>query len=357
MKRKKPEEIERETGTSAAIEDPFERARGEFGAQAVGEVALKIYQYDSETYRQAYVRQVHYDPEIHTAEWIRRECGPGSYVLRFTNLSGDKGYYSRVYHIAPDPREERAREAQRHAAALPSAVPGDAVRELLATLKEQNQLLLTAIINRAPPAPATDPTASPLLVEIVRGSQQLTQALLTAQLAARPDSSGQILSLVERVTQFVSDQHAETDGGWLGTLPRLARELLPTLKELALARQVPLPPPLASGEISPNAAEFVNTNPTDAVNQQLTGLLRTYSLRLAEFIQSGVPPERVADDILDEIPAKFWYLLDSLDPNQLLSLNPRLTPHHLYVEQVVTLLKKREGEQASEEEEGEDEAT
>lgn len=304
--------------------DPFERARAEFSASDVGELKLRVDRYEEGEQREKYLRQVNYNPEVHNNDWIRKTWGPGSYLLRFYD-STRRGW-SKVVDLAADAP-----------LATPPAPTGTAHDELFAMLREQNAVMMQALL-AGRTAPAAGGMAEGVLLKLLEGNNELNKTLLSSMLN-RGDTTATLLSTVEGITKVASELSSEQDGSWLGTIRAIAKEFMPVISQMVQARPrvAPGAPALAAGAPPPPAG------PGDMMHF-LDEVLRQYAPALLNAAQQGASAEDVADDILGEVPPKYYPMFDSLAADRILALEPRLSPYQTFVAEIVRLLKQRDFE-------------
>jgi len=319
--------------------DAFDRAKRDF-AGAPG-VRLTVYRYDDgET---AYLKRIAYDPATVDEEWIRKKWGPGTYQLRFTDEDGSR-VWSKVVQIASDVSPDAPRGG-------PGA-NGDAL--FIATIQKQNEIMLQAVLQglRAPGAPPGDQAA---LVALIQAQAAQTTAILSSALN-RPDISTTLLSVLERGMAIASEHQADAEGGWLAQVARIAKDVLPSMAEMARARAMPGPMPpgtmpvAGAGASSPPAlpagappkANGAPASPPAPAGPLLDvdELTRSYAPAILDAIGKGTAPEEVADVILGYLPPAVYDELEALTTERAIRAAPALSQHRPYVEQLVASLRE-----------------
>lgn len=318
--------------------DAFDRAKRDF-AGAPG-VKLTVYRYDDGEI--AYLKRIVYDPATVDEEWIRKKWGPGTYQLRFTDEDGSR-VWSKVVQIASDASPADA----------PRSGPGASGDALfIATIQKQNEIMLQAVLQglRAPGAPTGDQAA---LVALIQAQAAQTTAILSSALN-RPDISTTLLSVLERGMAIASEHQADAEGGWLAQVARIAKDVLPSMAEMARARAMPMPPgtmPVAGAGASsppalpagapPGAPPKANGAPAPAGPLlDVDELTRSYAPAILEAIEKGTTPDEVADVILGYLPPAVYDELEALTSERAIRAAPALSQHRPYVEQLVASLRE-----------------
>lgn len=350
--------VEEPTAHDASEElDAFDRARLEFSGAAG--VKLTIYRYDDGEV--AYLKRVQYTPETIDEEWIRKRWGAGSFQLRFVDENGAR-QWSRVIHIAADTPPSS-----------PTSSSPSSADHVLEMLRRQNEIMLQGILARAAaPASSGGGGGMEAIVALIQGMQSQNAELLRASLN-RPDISSTILTVLEKGMSIAADRQFEAEGGWLAQVARIAKEVLPTVSEIARARAtmpmpgtlpvvgagVGLPPglpagaPVAPPPASPTPGAPVNgapasPNPSPPASSpvELDELVRNFAPSILEAIANGAKPEDVADEILRHLPPAFYTVFDELTPERAIRVSPAFSQHRDYIEALVASLKDTgEGEE------------
>ena len=327
----------RKTTTKTTVEEPeneneeldaFDRARLDFAGESG--VRLTIYRYeDGEA---AYLKRVQYSETI-DEEWIRKKWGPGTYQLRFVDEAGLRRY-SKVVQIAADV-----------APASASPAPGASSETLfIETIRRQNELMLQAMLARAtsPGAPGAG-GGSEALVALVQGMQAQNIELLKSSLN-RPDMSTTLLTVLERGMAIASESRIDSEGGWLAQVARIAKEVLPSIAEMARARAM-APPPGTRPAVasSPLALPPGGAPPSTGGNPPTAGidldeLVRGYAPAILDAVRDGAKPDDVADSILGFLPPALYDELEPLTAERAIRVAPALSQHRGYVEQLVASL-------------------
>lgn len=344
--------------TTTTIEEPeekdeldvFERARLEFSGAP--RVKLTIYRYDDgET---SYLKRVDYTPETIDEEWIRKKWGPGSYQLRFLDSENPQARWSRVITIAADTPASAPAGSMLH---------GDSF--LLETLRQQNMIMLQALIGK----PGAAPSGNEAMVKLIEVMQSQNQTLLQANLN-RPDMSSTLLTVFEKGLAIAADAKLESEGGWLSQIGRAARDLLPALQEMARMRVEPArvypggvtpttplnppPPPMLpsgkptngepSGFVATSPAPATPTTPGIGAEGILEQSIRSFAPDILQAIQQGATPADVADAILDAIPPRFYGEFKELSPELIVRVAPELGVNPQFVTELVESLRETTAE-------------
>lgn len=305
--------------------DPFETALEEFGAAE--ELALQIYRYkEDDPGTPAYVKKIPFNAEFHSLEWIRKQFGPGRYQLRFYTR-GQEGRRSRNITVAIDPETIPS--------STPAAPPAD--KELISVLREQNQLFLTSLLSRK----GEGGLDSAVLLKLLEGNQTVNTELLKHALVSRGgggDTMSSILGVVEKFVELTEQHKVESEGGMVGTIRAIARDLAPLFKEIAQSRSAPYiaptypmipahPPssPAPTPEVTtsidvPEPPRAGNGDPTRAAMEQLVRLSADEVLKAA---RRGDTPEDTADWILGEVAPNYYGVFEGLTYETLVSIEPR----------------------------------
>lgn len=335
--------VEEPTGETEEL-DAFDRARQEFSGEPG--VRLTVYRYEDGEI--AYLKRVPYDPAAIDEEWIRKKWGPGAYQLRFTDDEGSRRW-SKIVQIAADvsPADAPART---------TASPAEAL--FIETIRKQNELMLQAMLaHGAAPPPAAG--GSDALVALVQGMQAQNLELLRSAVN-RPDISATLLQVLERGMAIASESRADAEGGWLAQVARIAREVLPSMAEMARARAMTppmMPPPLGAvpvvgagstnrpglpagappgnGAPLPSAPPSPSSPPLD-----LDELVRSYAPSILDAIENRAAPDDVADAILGYLPPALYDELAPLTAERAIRAAPALSQHRGYVEQLVAALRE-----------------
>jgi hypothetical protein len=332
----------KKTTTKTTVEEPekeldaFDRARLDFLGESG--VKLTIYRYDDG--EAAYLKRVQWSESI-DEEWIRKKWGPGTYQLRFVDEGGERRY-SQVVQIAADVPP----------ATPPAATSASSSESLfIETIRRQNELMLQAMLARST-SPSPGAGGNEALVALVQGMQAQNLELLKSTIN-RPDISSTLLQVLERGMAIASESRADSEGGWLAQVARIAKEVLPSVAEMARARAM-TPPPGTIGV----AGAGVSGNPPMSTSQpalppgappangapapsgfDLDELVRGYASVILDAARAGTKPEDVADAILGFIPSALWDELEPLTAERAIRVAPALSQHRGFVELLVGSLK------------------
>jgi hypothetical protein len=172
----------------------------------------------------------------------------------------------------------------------------------------------------------------------------------------RPDISSTLLQVLERGMAIAGEARADSEGGWLGQVARIAREVLPSMAEMARARAAMPPPPGAiplAGGGAPPPALLANAPPSPGPGPNgapapapspgpgidLDDLVRGYAPAILDAVRAGTPADDVADTILGYLPPALLDELEPLTAERAIRVAPALSQHRGYVEQIVSSLK------------------
>lgn len=343
----------KKTTTKTTVEEPevdqeldaFDRARLDFAGESG--VRLTIYRYeDGEA---AYLKRVQYSETI-DEEWIRKKWGPGTYQLRFVDEAGSRRY-SKVVQIAADVAPASASPAQ--------GASSDSL--FIETIRRQNELMLQAMLARATSPGAPGAGGNEALVALVQGMQAQNLELLKSSLN-RPDMSTTLLTVLERGMAIASESRIDSEGGWLAQVARIAKEVLPSVAEMARARAMAPPPgtiPVAGAGATPPSSlpalppggappgNGADANPPKG-GLDLDELVRGYAPSILEAVRTGSNPNDVADAILGYLPPALYDELEPLTADRAIRVAPALSQHRGYVEQLVASLHEAIAEEDDE---------
>lgn len=338
----------------------FDRARASFGKteELIRMNVLRVTQDGSEES----LKTFEYDSESHNTEFLREHFGPGKYRLRFV---GEDWLYRmvltvRIGEIAGVPGGGPS------PAVASSASPGfDPLPYFMREAeksREQFNTMIVAMLGRS----EGGGKGNEALVALIKAQSEQNTALLE-KLVNRPSGSNEGVETVMKALELgmtaVADIKMDSDGGWVSALRSVAKELGPVLSQIAQKQGAgaPSPPPSDASPLGSPSLASPPSVPDPSGADTFRGLLLRYAPIALQVAKEGLPPVEFAGQLLDSIGVNFHPLFDSLQANDLVSLQPELgtviwkSPvdgtESRWIDVVVQLLHKRDwGVQDDEEE-------
>lgn len=362
-----------DTGEDAALKsgdtDIFSRATAAFGADPDG-IKLQVFRMELGE-DDAWLDAFDYDPEQHDAEFLRVRYGAGKYRLKFR----DRNYryvMSQKIAIAPRPGDDP----------IPSSAGGggsDRLLEMLIVDRNRSHddftKLVTGLLLREGGSSSDGPVTKLMEVMSAQNSALLNAMLLNRSAAVGPGDT--VLKALEAGLRVASDVKSDSEGGWLGVIRSLAKDLGPVLTEVMAQRPPPVPrppaPPVPGAPVSlpsgppavpppsepppseppPITAASPPDDPALVAATYESFLKRTLPV-IDSWASQGMDPREAAGEILDSVGVAYHPLFDNLSAADVITLQPSLGSYKTHdggnwLEQVLGHLSKREDWTATDE--------
>ena len=339
----------------AEIDDPFERARAQFGESITsGQVRLVILRHKP-VGEPEYLSAYEFDEETHTPDWIRETYGAGKYVLRFLDRAS-REQWSKTFPIAELPSD---------------APPTTAATDYERLLREQNEKLMQGLLVRGGMAPPQSGGSEESVLLLMMKQQSELNAILMQSLLNKPDTTSLFLSGAEKIFEVVSNMKAESEGSWVTMLPRIAKELSPLLQSMrpppgsvppapyalpggAPPAPAPMPPqqlaPSSAPAPAPSGPGFTRTGPGNAPPAPVSSDIREetgkvddlvthYTPQFLEAAKNNIHPGEIANGVLDSVPAVYHTALDAISVEDIISKEPQLVGFRDWLNEMVEYVR------------------